>query len=74
MLKNTLSVAAATVATIASLSLPAAATGGSILAQINDPEPTRVPEPSTILGSLVVGGIGLIGTKKKGSQSNEEQK
>nr|WP_293098002.1 PEP-CTERM sorting domain-containing protein [Okeania sp. SIO2F4] len=73
MLKNTLSVAAATIAVIASASLPAAATGlGDILGQANTP--ARVPEPSTILGTLVVGGIGLISTKKKDAQSNEEQK
>ena len=72
MLKNTLSVAAATIAVIASASLPAAATFGNLGNQANSP--ARVPEPSTILGTLVVGGIGLISTKKKDAQSNEEQK
>ncbi len=72
MLKNTLSVAAATIAVIASASLPAAASIGSLTGTANTP--ARVPEPSTILGTLVVGGIGLISTKKKAAQSNEEQK
>ncbi len=75
MLKNILSVAAATIAIVASASLPAAAfldlegTIGSA-----DTPKARVPEPSTILGTLVVGGIGLISTKKKSAESNEDQK
>ncbi len=74
MLKNTLSVAAATIAVIASVSLPAAAVI-DLDEVINSADtPARVPEPSTILGTLVVGGIGLISTKKKAAQSNEEQK
>ncbi|MEM1172948.1 MAG: PEP-CTERM sorting domain-containing protein [Cyanobacteria bacterium P01_H01_bin.35] len=74
MLKNTLSTAAATIAIVASASLPAAATS-DLTDLIGSAEPpARVPEPSTILGTLAVGGIGLLTAKKKGAQSNEEQK
>lgn len=68
MLKNTLFAAAATITIVASSSLPAAASGGLPGASVS------VPEPSTILGTLVVSGIGLLTTKKKGAESNEEQK
>lgn len=63
MLKNTLSVAAATIAVIASVSLPAAAvpTCSPAAAAASlctpDPEPEKVPEPTTILGLLSVGGV-----------------
>ncbi|MEB3343476.1 PEP-CTERM sorting domain-containing protein [Okeania sp.] len=67
MFKNTLSLAAATIAVVASTSLPAAAVGGL-------PAPVSVPEPTTILGTLVVGGIGLLTTKKNAAVSNKEQK
>ena len=68
MLKNTLSIAAATIAVVASTSLPAAAVGGL-------PGQTQsVPEPATILGTLAVGSMGLLATKKKTAVSNEEQK
>lgn len=70
MLKNTLFVAAAAIAVVASFSAPASATGGLP----GTTTPVSVPEPSTLLGTLVVGGIGLMSTKKKGAQSNQEQK
>lgn len=69
MLKNTLFVVASAIAIVGSASLPAAAFGSGNLADGAN-NPTEVPEPSTILGTMVVGGIGLLSSKK----SNQEQK
>ncbi len=67
MLKNTLFVVASTIAVVTSFSLPAAAVECEPGEEPNEfgicqPVPRRVPEPSTILGSLVVVGA-LIGKK-----------
>lgn len=72
MLKNTL-FAAATTLTVIGSSLPAFAFGSVDLGEAANP-PQEIPEPSMILGSLVVGGLGLMASKKKGVKSNEEQK
>jgi len=72
MLKNTLLAAATLLTVIGSASLPANAFGIGDLAENANP-PQEVPEPSTILGTLVVSGIGLMISKKKDMHSNEEQ-
>ncbi len=69
MLKKALVVTSAAIALSAAASLPASATGlGGVANQANTPVTT--PEPSFILGSLVVGGIGLFGAKKNSAKSN----
>ena len=68
MLKNTLLAAGAAIAVIASVSLPAAATGGL---PMSSPDPQGVPEPTTVLGSLAIGG-GLIAKKIAGSKQAEK--
>lgn len=67
MLKNTLFVAAATISVIASSSLPASAVDDCPAGQVPGDfggcvdGPVSIPEPSSILGILAVGG--LIGKK-----------
>ena len=66
MLKNTLFVVASAIAIVGSASLPAAASEcqGTVNAfgECIPPEPVELPEPSTILGSMVVAGA-LLGKK-----------
>ena len=69
MLKNTLFAAGAAIALIASSSLPASAVGGGRdFSNHNNPEP--VPEPVTVLGSILVGGSFL--AKKLTDKKHEE--
>ena len=66
MLKNTLSVAAATIAIVASASLPA-------LAIVDNEEDlvTEIPEPTTVLGLMTFAGGALLTKKRIDSQKAE---
>ncbi len=67
MLKNTLSVAAATIAIVASASLPALASVDST----DDFATESIPEPTTVLGLMTFAGGALLTKKRIDSQKAE---
>lgn len=67
MIKHSLFAAGMAIAVITAVALPASATGGL---PSPSPDPEEVPEPLTIIGSLVVGG-GIIAKKFAGSKQDE---